>query len=93
MFWKKLQKRFERSAEPGVLRDVLDGKEYLKHREFVSNPGNVTFIINTDGVKMFHSSAVSLWPIWLAINELPPNIRYVIMYDLVVQEANRILVY
>lgn len=76
MFWEKLQRRFKRSAEPGILRDVLDGREYLKHQEFVTNPGNITLLLNTDGVKMFQSSAVSLWPIWLAINELPPNIRY-----------------
>ena len=32
--------------------------------------------MNTDGVAVFKSSKKSLWPIWLVINELPPNERY-----------------
>lgn len=40
------------------------------------NLANVSFIMNTDGVAIFHSSKVSLWPVWLAINELPPALRF-----------------
>ena len=65
--WSHLQSRFESSD----FRDVLDGKEH----EFLSEPGNVSLLLNTDGVSMFKSSNISIWPIWLVINELPPHIR------------------
>ena len=76
-FWDSLQQRFSRPSVPGILSDVLDGSEYKKHHSFVSQPSNVTFTLNTDGVSLFRSSSVDLWPIWLAVNELPPKIRYV----------------
>lgn len=75
-FWYHLQ-RFSRPSEPGVLRDILDGSEYKKRHRFVSQPSNVTFTLTTDGVSLFRSSSVDLWPIWLAINELPPTVWYV----------------
>ena len=72
--WSHLQRRFGRDEDSDI-RDVLDGDEYRKHSSFLSEPGNVTLLLNTDGVSMFKSSTISLWPIWLAINELPPHIR------------------
>ena len=80
-FWDCLQQRFSRPSEPGVLRDALDGSEYKKHHRFVNQPCNVTFTLNTDGVSLFRSSSVDLWPIWLAVNELPPTVRYVCVYS------------
>lgn len=60
------------------LRDIHDGKEYQKHKHFLSQPGNVTLTVNTDGVAIFKSTKISLWPIWLSINELPPHVRLVL---------------
>ena len=76
-FWECLQQRFSRCSERGNLGDVLDGSEYKKLHSFVNQPSNVTLTLNTDGVSLFRSSSVDLWPIWLAINELPPKVRYV----------------
>ena len=45
--------------------------------DFVSQPSNVTLTLNTDGVSLFRLSSVDLLLIWLAVNELPPKIRYV----------------
>ena len=75
--WSHLQKRFEREWDSNI-RDVMDGCEYKKQRQFLSEPGNVSLLMNTDGVSMFKSSNVSLWPIWVAINELPPHVRLAI---------------
>ena len=58
------------------LSDVYDGREYCQHKDFLSKPENVSFLLNTDGVSMFRSSTVSLWPLWLVINELPPSVRF-----------------
>ena len=73
-FWGHLQQRF-RKEDADVLRDVTDGWEYLKHKHFLSEPANVSFLLNTDGVSLFRSSNISLWPIWLAVNELRPHVR------------------
>lgn len=59
------------------LRDVCGGSQYACHHSFVSQPENVTLLVNTDGVKIFNSSSTSIWPIWIAINELLPQVRYV----------------
>ena len=60
------------------IRDTYDGEEYRRHQGFLSkevDPANVSFLINTDGVAMFKSSSKEIWPIYLAINELPPQMR------------------
>jgi len=65
----------KRGLDPEVIRDVYDGKEYLRHHHFLSKGENVS--LNTDGVALLRSSKVAIWPIWTAINELPPNQRSV----------------
>ena len=78
-FWKSLHMRFERETSPNHVCDVYDGMGYKKHDDFVRQPGNVSLVVNTDGVKMFNSSSISMWPIWLVVNELPPSERYVVL--------------
>ena len=41
-----------------------------------SDNSNVTAIFSTDGVALYSSSKIELWPIYLAINELPPQCRF-----------------
>ena len=72
-----MQGRFQREVIPGVIQDVYDGEQYMKHSGFLSNPANVSLTCNTDGVAIFRSSSVSIWPVWLALNELPKAMRYV----------------
>ena len=43
--------------------------------QFLSVPRHTGLILNTDGVPMFKSSKSTLWPIYLAITNLPPTIR------------------
>ena len=44
---------------------------------FLACPSNnVTFTLFTDGIPLFKSSNVSLWPVYLVINELPRKERY-----------------
>ena len=74
--WEDLQERFTRNTFTGSLSDVYDGDGYRSHQQFLSQPSNISVLLNTDGVAMFRSSTVSLWPIWLAINELPQSKRY-----------------
>ena len=73
--WSKLQERFTRRGDSDSIRDIFDGTEYKNHLDFLSHPGNISLTLNTDGINVFRSSCVSLWPIWLVINELPPSTR------------------
>lgn len=34
---------------------------------------NLSFAFNTDGVPLFKSSKVSMWPVYILVNELPPH--------------------
>lgn len=54
------------------IRDVYDGKVYkeLFKKGVLKNP-NISFSMNTDGVAIFKSSKVSMWPVYMLINELP----------------------
>lgn len=79
-----------RKINPDAIEDIQDGLLYKQH--FGSNGYfkgtsdkkkkteiHISFQINTDGVAPFRSSKYSIWPIYLAVNELPPNCRYSIM--------------
>ncbi|KAL5016753.1 hypothetical protein ScPMuIL_006342 [Solemya velum] len=66
-------------AEPGVLRDVCDGQEYKRLVLEMQDTQaiHLTFTMNTDGVAVFSSSKKgNLWPVYLAINELPVQLRF-----------------
>lgn len=68
--------RFEhmRQNKDGSLRDIYDGKLYqslYKSNGILSDGNNLSFSMNTDGAPLFKSSSVSIWPVYLLINELP----------------------
>lgn len=65
--------------------DVLDGqlyKEYFSKNGYFTtcNPScdnelHISFQVNTDGVSIFRSSNFSIWPVYLIVNEIPPDER------------------
>ncbi|XP_028517453.1 uncharacterized protein LOC110247556 isoform X1 [Exaiptasia diaphana] len=60
------------------IEDILDGTEYEKLKAkggFLSFKNHFSFMFNTDGVAIFRSSAFSIWPLYLQLNELPPHLR------------------
>ena len=77
-FYQKLQHRFKRKKiNENNLEDIYDGKIYKDMFENdgpLSNPNNISFTWNTDGIPVFKSSKFSLWPMYLIINEL--DIKY-----------------
>ena len=74
--WSALQERFEQiHGEKGAITDVYDGEGYKRHTDFLSHPAHVSLLFNTDGVALYRSSSVSIWPVWAVINELPANLR------------------
>lgn len=77
-FYTQLQKRFEKITDPpDIITDVYDGSLYRKWVDngFLMNPDNISFSWYTDGVPVFKSSKISMWPLYLTINELPFNER------------------
>lgn len=55
----------------------LDYKNFSHPRGFLSQPYNISFTVNTDGVNKYSlSTAGHLWPVYLMINELPKEHRF-----------------
>lgn len=56
-----------------TITDVYDGVLYkeLCNKGILNCKDNISFIMNTDGVPVFKSSKVSIWPVFMIINELP----------------------
>lgn len=71
--WEALHEIGEDSAS-AVVKDVHGGLKYKELKRFTSLK-NLTLTVNTDGVQLFKSSTVSMWPIWILINELPVIMR------------------
>ena len=60
-------KRYESNYE-----DIYDGSIYKSlPQNFINNPNNITFTWNSDGIPIFNSSHISIWPYYLTVNELP----------------------
>ena len=82
-FVKNVHYRFSQDYlnEENIL-DIFSGlsyKELLKPGGFLGSdsPLNLSFSFYTDGINPFKSSNKQhLWPIFLMINELPPELRY-----------------
>lgn len=64
----------KRNDEHSTISDVTDSELYKAAME--KYKFDVSFNFNTDGAPIFHSSKLSMWPIQLAINELPPEQRH-----------------
>ncbi|XP_020622265.1 uncharacterized protein LOC110059888 [Orbicella faveolata] len=76
--WQTIQARSEQRGKE-IITDIIDGKYYTRlcgPGQFLSDISNISFIFNTDGAPLYSSSSVSLWPVFLAINELPSPDRF-----------------
>lgn len=78
-FYEKLNHRFQREFDmEHKYCDVYDGdlyKSYYEKEGPLSKQENVSFTFNTDGAPVFKSSKISVWPLFLVINELPYKLR------------------
>ena len=64
-----LQERLHRPPSNGALQDIYDGDGCQVHKHLIS------LLLNTDGVAIYRSSKISIWPVWAVVNELPPSLR------------------
>ena len=79
-FYDDIQYRLRRQkAAIDNIEDIYDGRVYKElcanGKGILSCRDNISFLMNTDGVPIFKSSKVSIWPLYLAINELPYSKR------------------
>ena len=61
-----------------MIHDLRNGealKPLTQEGGFLTYPEHLGLSLSTDGVPVFKSSASSLWPVYLTIANLPPNIR------------------
>ncbi|XP_070389647.1 uncharacterized protein [Dermacentor albipictus] len=56
--------------------DVSSIRQSLCYSRLPLSPYDVTLTINTDGFPMYKSSGYSMWPLELAVNELPEHERW-----------------
>lgn len=72
-FFISLQHRFQRPIIPNIISDIYDGNLYRHwfNNGFLNNINNISLSWYTDGIPVFKSSHVSIWPVYLTINELP----------------------
>lgn len=78
-FFSNLQYRFKRDNNGCNISDIYDGdlyKKYFIDDGFLSKTDNISLMWYTDGVPIFTSSNISMWPLYLSVNELPPELRY-----------------
>lgn len=60
------------------INDVWSGsvlKPMCQSGRFFSNPNNLAFSLSTDGVPLYKSSKISLWPVFLVVLNLPREVR------------------
>lgn len=78
-FLEAIQHRFKRvKLLPNNLEDIYDGTVYRKQIEtgILLEPNNISLMWNTDGVCLYDSSTLQLWPLYLVINGLAPEMRF-----------------
>ena len=76
--WDSLRRPSHSAADGEILRDVWDGsalRSLCSNGRFFSNRNNLALSLSTDGVPLYKSSKLSLWPIYLVILNLPAHIR------------------
>ncbi|GAB1868075.1 DUF4218 domain-containing protein [Camponotus japonicus] len=74
----KLKYRQSRKKHnPNSLQDIFDGQEYNKllQNGIVRSEYDYTYVFNLDGVKITKGAKLEALPIYIRINELPPNLR------------------
>lgn len=68
-----------RSKDPRKIEDIVDGvgyRELCEEGQFLESVENISVIFNSDGIPLYASSKVKLWPIFMAINEEPLSQRF-----------------
>ncbi len=77
--WKALVEFRSETESCTSISDITTAEIIQELRQpgnFLHEKGNFSMLFNTDGVPLYRSSGVSIWPVYLVINELPPVMRF-----------------
>lgn len=66
----------KRDRKTDVISDIDDGALFKTLSKENPNTMILSFTINSDGAPLYKSSKLSMWPVQLIANFLPPDIRY-----------------
>lgn len=73
----KILKYMNREKDPNYISDIDEGILFERvSKKFENSDRLLSFTINSDGAPIYKSSTVSMWPIQLYANFLPPDIRF-----------------
>ena len=75
----KKKAKTAKTSHSSTVTDITDGKYYrhlLEEGQFLANENCISGMFNTDGIPLYKSAHVKLWPIFLAINEIPLRQRF-----------------
>lgn len=73
----KILKHMNREKDPNYISDIDEGILFERVSKKIENSDRLlSFTINSDGAPIYKSSTVSMWPIQLYANFLPPDIRF-----------------
>jgi hypothetical protein len=72
-----------KSTKDDLLSGIHDGRLYdrISHNNIAdgfSKKSAMTFLLNTDGISICNKSKLTIWPVYLVINELPAGKRYLV---------------
>lgn len=72
-----LEKQAQDSSRESTdyISDINCGSEYRRMKGCDDNLNRISVTFNTDGVPVFNSSSMTLWPVYHSINELPAKSR------------------
>ena len=71
-------KKFRTKDDTNNIEDIYDGKIYRNlssSGNILADDRNFSYILNTDGCQAADSSTTTVWPVYMKIVELPPEIR------------------
>lgn len=77
--WELIKQSNGHNLQSDIISDIKSGLGYQKLQHpggFLHMSSNITLTLFTDGIPLFSSSSVSLWPVYLLINELSPKERF-----------------
>ena len=72
--WKKLLHCTESSTDDSVITDIWNANSFSIER-FFNSENRLALGLSTDGVAIFKSSSISMWPVCITVFNLPPRIR------------------
>jgi hypothetical protein len=75
-FKTDLSEGFDRNTIPGKITSIMDGSYIQKTKKKFPGKFDLTLMMYTDGVKMFESCKLHVWPIIFVINELSYEKRF-----------------